>query len=263
MDRNALARATEATSAPTPGYLYADIAKNAATSPQTSVEICRYLTRRLATKSNPNVKHKCLRVIAKVAQSPVNRGMFQRAVVQDHEAVAAIKACLNFRGPPDAARGDQPYEQVRAAAKECLDAVYSDAPSSTAGAGGMMGGGGGSMQGIGGGGGIGIGGGGGKGKGGGSDQFGSGRGEDELGHFSVGAGGAGGAGGGGGGPDSSKLLRSAGQRVAVARVRKKAAAREQHHPQAQVMSIIAERAGEGRGSAGFEVRRQRHHGTVG
>ena len=152
MDRNALARATEATSAPTPGYLYVDISKNAASSPQTAVEICKYLTRRLATKSNPNVKHKCLRVLTKVATNPSNRGMFKRAVVQDHEAVAAIKACLNFRGPPDAARGDQPYEQVRQAAKECLDAVYSDTPSSTAAGGGGLGGGGGSMQGIGGGG---------------------------------------------------------------------------------------------------------------
>lgn len=148
MDRNALARATEATSAPTPGYLYVDISKNAATSPQAALEICKYLTRRLTTKSNPNVKHKCLKVMTKVATNPSNRGMFKRAVVQDHEAVAAIKACLNFRGPPDAARGDQPYEQVRQAAKECLDAVYSDTPSSTAG----VGGGGGSMQGIGGGG---------------------------------------------------------------------------------------------------------------
>ena len=153
MDRNALARATEATSAPTPGYLYVDISKNAASSPQTAVEICKYLTRRLSTKSNPNVKHKCLKVLTKVATNPSNRGMFKRAVVQDHEAVAAIKACLNFRGPPDAARGDQPYEQVRQAAKECLDAVYSDTPSSTAGGGGGgLGGGGGSMQGIGGGG---------------------------------------------------------------------------------------------------------------
>ena len=151
MDRNALSRATEATSAPTPGYLYVDISKNAATSPQTSLEIVKYLSRRLTTKSNPNVKHKCLRVLTKVATNPSNRGMFKRAVVQDHEAVAAIKACLNFRGPPDAARGDQPYEQVRQAAKECLDAVYSDTPSSTAGGGGGLGGGG-SMQGIGGGG---------------------------------------------------------------------------------------------------------------
>lgn len=151
MDRNALARATEATSAPTPGYLYVDISKNAAASPQTAVEICTYLTRRLVAKSNPNVKRKCLKVLTKVATDPSNRGTAKRAVVQNHEAVAAIKACLAFRGPPDAARGDQPYEEVRQAAKECLDAVYSDTPSSTAGGGGALGGGG-SMQGIGGGG---------------------------------------------------------------------------------------------------------------
>ena len=159
MDRSALARATEATSSPTPGYLYIDIAKSSATSPQTSIEIVKYLTRRLTTKSNPNVKHKCLRVLTKVSTSPANRGMFKRAVVQDHEAVAAIKSCLNFRGPPDAARGDEPYEKVRSAAKECLDAVYSDSTADVGGVGSGVGGaaGMGSMGGIGGG----IGGGGG------------------------------------------------------------------------------------------------------
>jgi len=152
MDRNALARATEATSSPTPGYLYIDIAKSSATSPQTSTDIAKYLTRRLSQKSNPNIKYKCLKIVTKTSTNPINRGMFKRAVAQDHEAVACIKACLNFRGPPDAARGDEPYEKVRAAAKECLDAVYSDSPSSgeVGGAGGM--GGMGSMSGIAGGG---------------------------------------------------------------------------------------------------------------
>jgi len=81
-----------------------------------------------------------------VAQSGNDsRGQFKRAVCQDTNTIAAIKECLNFRGPPDALRGDEIYERVRAQAKETLDAVYSDSPSSTM----MQGGGGGGMVGIG------------------------------------------------------------------------------------------------------------------
>lgn len=42
--------------------------------------------------------------------------------------MTAIKDALQFRGPPDPVRGDEPYERVRVAAKEALDAVYSDTP---------------------------------------------------------------------------------------------------------------------------------------
>lgn len=136
MDRNALSRATEASDSPTPGYLYVDIAKSAAASPTASLEIVQYLIRRLKTKNNPNVKFKCLKVITKTAESAVTRGHFKRAVAQDPSAVAAIKECLQFRGPPDPVRGDQPYQKVQEAAKEALEAVYSDSPSSSdAGAG--------------------------------------------------------------------------------------------------------------------------------
>jgi len=130
-NRSMLARATDGTEAPTPGYLYLDIAKNAGSSPMVAQEVAQYLTRRLSTKQNPNVKHKCLKVIAKTASSSITRGQFQRMLAQDAPAVAIIKECLQFRGPPDPARGDEPYQKVRTAAKEALDAIYSDAPTST------------------------------------------------------------------------------------------------------------------------------------
>jgi hypothetical protein len=155
MDRNALARATEATSAPTPGYLYVDICRAAAASPMACADMAKYLVRRLESKSNPNVKHKCLKVMAKVAADPANRSQFKRVLAQDHAALKVVKDCLNYRGPPDAVRGDEPSERVRAAAKECLDAVYSDSPSS------MGGGGGGGSAAMGMGMGVGMGGGGG------------------------------------------------------------------------------------------------------
>ena len=143
MDRQLLNRATESTDAPTPGYMYIDIAKNASASPIACQEISTYLTRKLANKQSANIKYKCLKVLTKTAES-VPRGQFKRAVAQDQSAVAAIRLATNFRGPPDPVRGDEPYNRVRQAAKECLDTIYSDTPTTaeqspynTSGGGGM------------------------------------------------------------------------------------------------------------------------------
>lgn len=142
MDRSLVSRATEGTDAPTPGYLYMDIAKNAGSSPVACQEIAQYLTRRLSSKNNHNIKYKCLKVIAKTAESPLTRGQFKRIICQDPNMVSAIKEALQFRGPPDPARGDEIYERVRTVAKEALDAIYSDTPTSdsTSGGGGGYGG---------------------------------------------------------------------------------------------------------------------------
>lgn len=129
MDRTLLARATEQSDAPTPGYMYLDIAKNAASNPSTCTDIGHYLTRRLASKQHPNVKFKCLKVISKTAASPYLRGQFKRTLSQDPSAMATIKEALQFRGPPDPVRGDEPFQRVRTAAKEALDAIYSDTPA--------------------------------------------------------------------------------------------------------------------------------------
>mmetsp|Transcript_25567 Transcript_25567/g.28621 ORF Transcript_25567/g.28621 Transcript_25567/m.28621 type:complete len:782 (+) Transcript_25567:183-2528(+) len=141
MDRQLLARSTENSDAPTPGYMYLDIAKNAAGNPQTCADIAKYLTGRLASKNNSNVKFKCLKVISKTAVSPYLRGQFKRCLSQDPQAMSAIKDATQFRGPPDPVRGDEPYDKVRKAAKEALDAVYSDTQASDP----SMGGGGGSF----------------------------------------------------------------------------------------------------------------------
>ena len=132
MDRSLLARATDNSEAPTPGYMYNDIAKNAASNPAVCVDIAKYLTGRLASKNNPNIKFKCLKVISKTATSPFLRGQFKRCLAQDPHSMAAIKDALQFRGPPDPVRGDQPYERVRTAAKEALDAIYSETQESAA-----------------------------------------------------------------------------------------------------------------------------------
>lgn len=126
MDRSLLARATEGTDAPTPGYIYVDLAKAAGANPSAAQEMAQYLTRRLVSKQNPNIKYKCCKVIAKLCEQ-VPRNQFRRCVSQDPHAVAAIKEATAFRGPLDPVQGDAKNERVRQAAKEALDAVYSEA----------------------------------------------------------------------------------------------------------------------------------------
>ena len=127
--RQLLSRATEGTDAPTPGYIYVDLAKTATGNPGACQEMATYLTRRLASKQNPNIKFKCLKVLSKLCDQ-VPRNAFRRCVAQDHEGIGAIKEAMNYRGTPDPVRGDEPNQKVRIAAKEALDAVYREAPSS-------------------------------------------------------------------------------------------------------------------------------------
>ena len=125
--RALLARATESTDAPTPGYIYVDLAKSATGNPNACQDMASYLTNRLASKNNPNVKFKCCKVISKLCDQ-VPRNYFRRCVAQDPNGITAIKEAMQFRGTPDPVRGDEPNERVRQAAKECLDAVYREAP---------------------------------------------------------------------------------------------------------------------------------------
>lgn len=135
-DRTSLSRATESSDSPTPGYLYVDIARGASSSPAACRETAEYLIRRLQNKQNHNIKFKCLKVIQKTAESSLTRGQFKREIAQNATSIAAVKECLQFRGPPDPARGDEIYARVRNAAKDCLDTVYSDSGSGEQGGGG-------------------------------------------------------------------------------------------------------------------------------
>jgi len=132
-NRTALTRATESTDSPTPGYLYNDISKSVSASPVACTETVNYLVRRLGTKTNHNIKYKCLKVMQMVATNPLTKGQFKRALCQDITGIATIKECLNFRGRPDPVHGEQIYIKVREQAKETLDAIYSDFPSSEQG----------------------------------------------------------------------------------------------------------------------------------
>lgn len=127
--RALVSRATEGTEAPTPGYLYIDLCKAASGNPSACQDMVVILTRRLASKQNPNIKFKCLKVLTKLCDG-VQRNAFRRVLAQDHEGISAIKESMNFRGVPDPVRGDTMNEKVRMAAKECLEAVYREAPTS-------------------------------------------------------------------------------------------------------------------------------------
>lgn len=127
--RQLLARATEGTAAPTPGYLYKDLAQAATSNPTACQEMATYLTNRLHSKKNPNIKFKCLKVIAKLCDQ-VPRNQFRRCISQHPHAVGSIKESLNFRGPLDPVCGDEPNQKVRQAAQEALDAVYRETTSS-------------------------------------------------------------------------------------------------------------------------------------
>jgi hypothetical protein len=129
MDRQLLARATEGTDAPTPGYIYVDLAKSATANPAAAQEMANYLIKRLSSKQNPNIKWKCCKVISKLCDQ-VPRNQFRRCLSNNPASTAAIKEAMAFRGAPDAVRGDAPNERVRVAAKEALDAVYSESSSS-------------------------------------------------------------------------------------------------------------------------------------
>ena len=84
-----------------------------------------------AGNKNANVKCKALKVIARVSQTGAPQ--FRRNLCRQ---LPAIKACLQFTGPPDPLRGDEPYKKVRDAAKEAIDAVTNDAAPPPPNAGG-------------------------------------------------------------------------------------------------------------------------------
>jgi hypothetical protein len=62
MDRSLMQRATSSDDAPTPGYLYGEIAKATQQSYDVSQKIQEFLMTRLK-KKNHNVKFKCLQII--------------------------------------------------------------------------------------------------------------------------------------------------------------------------------------------------------
>jgi hypothetical protein len=83
---------------------------------------------KLKKTSEASVKWKTLLVMKQVSKS--GRMEFRRTLARHTDSV---KACLQFRGPPDPLRGDEPYRKVHTAAKEALEAILdTSAPAHSA-----------------------------------------------------------------------------------------------------------------------------------
>lgn len=111
------------------GYVFTELAKLT----HADVVVCDKMADWLADKvkkNEANVKWKALQVVKQVSKG--GRGEFRRSMQRHAEH---IKACLQFRGPPDPLKGDEPYRRVRDTAKEALEAVYDNSSVGHAGAG--------------------------------------------------------------------------------------------------------------------------------
>ncbi|KAG5180095.1 hypothetical protein JKP88DRAFT_264021 [Tribonema minus] len=120
MDRAMVARATSRDPAPTPGYMYDEIARMTHANFEGCKALEGYLLDRIRV-SNAYSKFKCLMIIKHVCLK--GRPEFRKDM---QRSVDAIKDCLTFTAPPDPLRGDEPNRRVREAAKETLEALYAD-----------------------------------------------------------------------------------------------------------------------------------------
>ncbi len=120
VDRSILARATSSNSSPTPGYLYGEIVRMTYSSHEGCDQVVTYLLKRLRKPSGV-VKLKVLNIFKQVC--PKAQNGFKRAI---QHRIEDVKDCLSFTGPPDPLCGDEIYVLVRGAAKEAIEAVYSN-----------------------------------------------------------------------------------------------------------------------------------------
>jgi len=114
-----LNKATSADDVPTPGYMFADIAKSTFADLNACQQLADYLIKKLE-RDNPQVKVKVLRIIRHVCDS--GKPDFRRAVQKKADVV---KACLQYRGAPDPLKGDAPNKAVRDEADAAVKSVFS------------------------------------------------------------------------------------------------------------------------------------------
>jgi len=118
MSKSLVTKATSDTRDPCQGYHLRELAEATKRSIDEAQTIEDALVKQLK-RNKPNVKRKALKVVKYISEhgSPNFKRGFQR-----HSQI--LRECAQYRGPPDPVYGDSPYEEVRKAAKEALDALF-------------------------------------------------------------------------------------------------------------------------------------------
>ena len=136
-----LRKATAPDDAAPPGYVFVELCKLTNNDIAVCERMADWLGDKVKTTKAPPVLWKLLLTIKQVARG--GRPEFKRQMQRHKEA---IKACADFRGPPDPLRGNEPYKKVQDASREALEAIFdASGPAPTAGTriSGISGGGGG------------------------------------------------------------------------------------------------------------------------
>ena len=124
LDRALLNKCTSSDSNPTPGYLLPAVAAMLQRSPSSGVDVpssaCAYLLNTRYAKSSVYAKLKTIKLVCYLVNSG-NCQHFNQACIAH---VDKVRDAAEFRGPLDPVRGDSVNNQLREAAKECLQAIY-------------------------------------------------------------------------------------------------------------------------------------------
>jgi len=113
-----LNKATSADETPTPGYMYGEIARSTFADINACQQLADYLLNKLQ-RDNPHVKKKALSIIRHVCDQ--GKPDFRRAIQKKADIV---KSCLQYRGTPDALKGDAFNKGVREEADACIKSVF-------------------------------------------------------------------------------------------------------------------------------------------
>ncbi|KAK8803617.1 hypothetical protein WA158_001311 [Blastocystis sp. Blastoise] len=119
-DKALISKATSSDDIPAPGY----VLKELVNSTMEGVNKCKSIADALVVRlkrSEPNVKLKTLKTIKYLIIN--GRSEFQKEMGTQANL---IKTCLQFQGPPDPLKGDEPYTLVHNAAREVLDCLFDE-----------------------------------------------------------------------------------------------------------------------------------------
>eukprot|EP01060_Flectonema_neradi_P002721 TRINITY_DN1172_c0_g2_i1.p1 TRINITY_DN1172_c0_g2~~TRINITY_DN1172_c0_g2_i1.p1 ORF type:complete len:728 (+),score=161.60 TRINITY_DN1172_c0_g2_i1:72-2186(+) len=121
MDKGILKKATSDKSEPTAGHLYVEIEKMTFKDLKTANKLCEWLMSRLSGAKNTHQMVKCLKVIKHC--SAKGHTDFQKFMQKQGDT---LKEYASYRGKIDPIHRDQLNQQVRDAAKDAIQAIFSE-----------------------------------------------------------------------------------------------------------------------------------------